>query len=161
MSPRAAGALEVVPPLLGEVLDFLRVIWALDHALQKRSRRTRSVLGVTGPQRLVIRLIARFPGIPAGHLAQLLHVHPSTLTGILKRLERQGLVKRSLDARDRRRHFLGVTPEGRRIDAVTEGTVESALAETLARLPADRVAHARAVLLAIAEALDETGPSRG
>ena len=82
---------------LGEVLDFMRLIWALDHALQKTSKRMRSAIGVTGPQRLVVRIVARFPGIPAGQIAQLLHVHPSTLSGILKRLERQGLVRRRPD----------------------------------------------------------------
>jgi hypothetical protein len=66
-------------PELGEALDFLRLIWAVDHGLHRASKRTETELGVTGPQRLVLRIVGRFPGIPAGHLAQLLHVHPSTL----------------------------------------------------------------------------------
>src|SRR5438132_8459125 len=37
--------------------------------------------------RLVMRIVGRFPGIAAGRVAQILHVHPSTLTGILKRSE--------------------------------------------------------------------------
>ena len=37
-----------------------------------------------------------------------MHVHPSTLTGILKRLERQGLVERRADPRDGRRALFGV-----------------------------------------------------
>ena len=108
------------PPALGEVLDFMRVIWEVSHALERTSRRMESTLGVTGPQRLVIRLVGRFPGIPAGHLARLLHVHPSTLTGIVKRLESQGLVRRRPDPRDRRRSLLGLTDKGRTLDVETE-----------------------------------------
>src|ERR1700761_877276 len=82
---------------LGEVLEFMRLLWAVDHALQSNSKRMETALGVTGPQRLVIRLVGQRPGISAGELAELLHVHPSTLTGILSRLEQRGAVVRKPD----------------------------------------------------------------
>jgi DNA-binding MarR family transcriptional regulator len=131
----------------------MRLIWALDHALQKASKRMSSTIGVTGPQRLVIRIVARFPGIPAGQIAQLLHIHPSTLTGVLKRLERQGLVRRRPDPKDRRRAFLGITKEGRRVDAVGAGTVEAAVQQVLRDTPRAKVSSAREILIALAEAL--------
>jgi DNA-binding MarR family transcriptional regulator len=94
-------------PPLGEVLEFLRLIWAVHHGLEKTSKKMDVRLGVTGPQRLVVRIVGRFPGIPAGRLAQILHVHPSTLTGVLKRLERRGFIERRPDPRDARRASLG------------------------------------------------------
>jgi DNA-binding MarR family transcriptional regulator len=120
-------------PPLGDVLDFMRLIWALDHALQSTSKRMKSTIGVTGPQRLVIRIIARFPGVPAGVVARLLHLHPSTLTGILDRLERQGLIERRRDPKDRRRAFLGITAKGKRIDAAGAGTVEAAVQRVISQ----------------------------
>ena len=75
-------------PPLGEQLEFMRLLWAIDHGLQTRSKRMAAALGVTGPQRLVIRIVGRFPGVSAGQLARILHLDPSTLTGILRRLER-------------------------------------------------------------------------
>jgi DNA-binding MarR family transcriptional regulator len=153
MTRRSGVLLEASLPRLGEVLDFMRLIWALDHALQKASKRMRSTIGVTGPQRLVIRIVARFPGIPAGQIAQLLHIHPSTLTGVLKRLERQGLVRRRPDPKDRRRAFLGITEKGRRIDAVGAGTVEAAVQRVLSETPRSKVTNAREILIALAEAL--------
>jgi DNA-binding MarR family transcriptional regulator len=140
---------------LGEVLDFMRLIWALHHALQRRSKRMRGAIGVTGPQRLVIRIVTRFPGIPAGQIAQLLHVHPSTLTGVLKRLERQGLVLRRPDPRDGRRASLGITEKGKRIDVAAAGTVEAAVARVLARTSRARLAAARAVLAELATDLSK------
>ena len=123
---RAADAMDRSSlPALGEVLDFMRLIWQVDHALQRTSKRMATTLGVTGPQRLVLRIVGMLPGIPAGHLARLLHVHPSTLTGVLKRLERRGLIRRRSDARDGRRFLLGLTERGRRFDVEAEGTVEA------------------------------------
>lgn len=140
-------------PALGEVLDFMRIIWEVDHALQRTSKRMEKAIGVTGPQRLVIRIVGRFPGIPAGHLAKLLHVHPSTLTGILKRLERQGVIRRRADARDGRRSLLGLTDKGRQFDVETEGTVEAAIQHALERTPHEKLQAAREVLASIAETL--------
>ncbi len=131
----------------------MRLIWALDHALQKTSKRMSASLGVTGPQRLVVRMLSRFPGIPAGQVARLLHVHPSTLTGVLKRLERQGLIRRRADPKDRRRAWLVVTNKGRRIDAAGGGTVEAAVQRVLSRTPRARLASARRVLTDLAAAL--------
>lgn len=153
MTPPAGLALATPPPYLGEVLDFLRMIWAVDHSLQKTSKRMKSAIGVTGPQRLVIRIVARFPGIPAGQIAQLLHVHPSTLTGILKRLERQGLIRRRPDPKDRRRAFLGVTENGRRIDVAGAGTVEAAAKRVLSRTPRAKIESTKEILMAFAAAL--------
>src|SRR2546430_1703441 len=71
---------------LGPVLDFMRLLWSVDHSLQSVSKRMEGTLGVTGPQRVVIRMVGQFPSISAGDVAALLHIHPSTLTGVLKRL---------------------------------------------------------------------------
>lgn len=153
MTRPAVLALDAPPPHLGEVLDFMRLIWALDHALQKISKRMKAAIGVTGPQRLVVRIVARFPGIPAGQIAQLLHVHPSTLTGILRRLEGQGLIRRRSDPKDRRRAFLGITQKGRRIDAAGAGTVEAAVERVITRTPRAKLVSAREILIDLAAAL--------
>lgn len=143
---------EPLPPL-GDVLEFMRVLWALDHGLQRRSKRMAATLGITGPQRLAIRVIGRWPRVSAGKLAEILHLHPSTLTGVLDRLVAAGLVERSRDPDDLRRMLLTLTPKGRRADAATEGTVEAAVRRVLARLPPARVEAARELLRALAGAL--------
>jgi DNA-binding MarR family transcriptional regulator len=154
MIAHARQALEPPLPHLGEVLDFMRLIWAVDHALQKASKRMGSTLGVTGPQRLVIRIVSRFPGLPAGRIAELLHVHPSTLTGVLKRLERQGLIRRRSDPKDGRRTLVGITVKGRAIEAAASGTVEAAVQTVLTGATAGQIEGARGVLARLAEALE-------
>lgn len=145
---------------LGEVLDFMRLLWAVDHALQRASKRMEKTVGVTGRQRLVIRIVGRFPGIGAGHLASVLHLHPSTLTGILERLERQRLIRRRPDPRDGRRSLLGLTGRGRWFDVEAEGTVEAAIQQALACTPRRKLEATREVLECIATSLERPRATR-
>ena len=138
---------------LGTALDFMRLLWAMDHHLQRRSKRMEVELGVTGLQRIVIRLIGRFPEVTAGRLAELVHVHPSTITGVLKRVVERGFVARSRDAVDARVAHFSLTAEGDRVDGSQAGTVEAAVRRALARIPADKVDAARDVLATLATEL--------
>lgn len=141
---------------LGPVLEFMKLLWALDHGLQSASKRMESRFGITGPQRLVVRIVGRFPGISAGALAEVLHVHPSTLTGVLRRLENRGMLLRRNDPKDARRALFGLTPRGRKMDTLRTGTVEQAVRRVLARLPEDAVAAER-IFVALAAELGNPG----
>jgi DNA-binding MarR family transcriptional regulator len=136
-----------------EILSFMRLMWAVDHALQRTSKRMNRSLGLTGPQRLVVRLLGRTPGMSAGQLASELHLDPSTLTGILQRLEGRRLVQRERDPSDARRLRLSLTNRGTTLDAPTPGTIEAALTQALQGRPPREVKAARTVLQAIADQL--------
>ena len=123
----AAVAAEALP----DVLQFMRLLWALVHGLDKTSKRMRSEMGVTGPQRLVLRVVGLFPGLSAGERAALLHVHPSTLTGVLQRLVAQRLVTRVSHRKDHRRAVLTLTTRGARINQTRRGTVEATVEAAL------------------------------
>jgi DNA-binding MarR family transcriptional regulator len=140
-----------VPP----ALDFMRVLWSIDHSLQRMSKRMTASLGITGPQRLVIRLVGRYPGITPGELAQVLLVHPSTLTGVLERLHRRGIITRRRDPGDRRRIFLGLTAKGRRYDANRKETIESVVRTVIGNASPGALRATRRVLERLGEALQE------
>ena len=129
-----------------EPLELLGVLWALEHALQSASKRMAQRLGVTGTQRFVLRMLGRNPGLGAGELAELLHDHPSTLTGVLHRLVDHGLVTRKTDPADRRRVLLNLTEAGRTVDTLREGTIEASVARAISKLPVHSIAEARMVL---------------
>jgi len=152
MAPDREGKGEPVP--LGEVLEFMRLIWALDHGLQKVSKRMGTELGLTGPQRFVLRILGRRPAIAAGTLASVLKIHPSTLTGVLKRLEGRKLVKRVIDPGDSRRTMLSLTPSGRRFDVPAALSNEAAAADVLSRFGKRKIRAAEDVLVALAGALE-------
>jgi MarR family transcriptional regulator, organic hydroperoxide resistance regulator len=143
-------------PELGSVLDFMRVLWALDHALQSRSKRMEQTLGITGPQRIIVRILGRFPGMQVGQLAHILHLTPGTLSGILKRLQQCGIITRRVDPRDRRRAELGLTAKGRAQDIEATGTVEAAVQAALEGLPPSKIKNAVEVLRKLTESLENT-----
>jgi MarR family transcriptional regulator, organic hydroperoxide resistance regulator len=129
----------LTPPPLPDTLQFMQLLWGLAHALDRTSKQMADTIGVTGPQRLVLRVVGLRPGLSAGELAAILHVHPSTLTGVLQRLVRQRLVTRRHDPRDRRRAVLHLTSRGVQTNATMKGTVESAVTRALDEVsPRDR-----------------------
>lgn len=148
-NPRPASS----APSLSGTLQFMSLLWALNHELDSLSKRMNTTYGVTAPQRMVLLIIGRAPGIVAGDLATTLHMHPSTLTGILQRLVHRELVKRDRDPADARRARFTLTPRGRAIDALRRGTVEAAIHKALRRTSTAEQASAGRVLRRIVELL--------
>src|SRR5215213_7623723 len=100
----------------GETLQFMQRMWDFVHAIDVRSKRMMQTVGVTGPQRLVIRLVGQKPEQTASDIAEMLGKHPSTLTGVLARLEERKLITREVDPEDRRRARCTLTAAGKKID---------------------------------------------
>lgn len=134
-------------------LAFLRAIWALDHRLQSQSKRMKSRTGVTGPQRFVLRMLLLEPDLGPSEIARILFFHKSTITVILRSLEKAKLVRRRPNAEDRRAVVLALTPKGRRIAEQRTGTVEAIVRKALANVPARDVDAARRVLEELANNL--------
>ena len=139
-------ALSFPPAPLPDTLQFMQLLWGLAHALDRTSKHMADTIGVTGPQRLVLRVVGLMPGLSAGDLAAILHVHPSTLTGVLQRLAAHRLLTRTRHAGDRRRAVLHLTARGAQINATLKGTVEAAVTRALDELsPHDRAACRRVI----------------
>ena len=140
---------------LGPVLDFLRELWALDHAFDKTSKRMLATLGITAEQRVLIRIVGENPGISAGRLADLLHVDAGTTSTALRRLEDRKLLVRERDATDGRRVTVHLTPAGMKLCFARSGTVEAAVEQTLASSQPAEVKALRRVLGRLIDALEE------
>jgi len=128
-------------------------LWELVHALAVRSKRMGRTLGVTGPQRLVIRVVGQSPDATASEISEILGLHPSTLTGVLARLENQRLLHRKVDVADRRRARFRLTPAGRRIDRERKGTVEAAVRRAMGRAEPAMIAQTEALLALLVDEL--------
>lgn len=72
-------------------------------------------LGLTMSQLRVLYMLQAGPGTPAGAVAAQLKVRPSTATGIVDRLVRDGLVRRERDDLDRRRVRIWLTERGMKV----------------------------------------------
>lgn len=90
---------------------------------------------LTLPQvRALVVLSTRGPS-PAGSLAEVLGVHPSSVTRLVERLERRRLVRRQPGVADRREVVVALTGRGAAlVRRMTQARAE-VLAQILARLP--------------------------
>jgi DNA-binding MarR family transcriptional regulator len=142
------------PEDLPETLQFIRLLWQLDHALNKRSRRLLGQVGVTAPQRFLLKVVGMRPGCSPGQLARFLHVTPATVTRVVQRMEAAGFVRREADPDDSRRVRLHLTPKGRKVEERCSGQNESPITAVLEASPRARVEEARQLLGALVEALE-------
>jgi DNA-binding MarR family transcriptional regulator len=138
----------------------MRLLWAIDHGLRSLSKQMQARLGLTGPQRLVLRILGKFAPITPSEVADLLHLDRGTLTGILERLSAQQLLVRTPSQEDGRRVVLDLTSRGRLLDRETSGTVEASVRRVLASMPREKIDAAKEVLEAVAREL-QRGNTRG
>jgi MarR family transcriptional regulator, organic hydroperoxide resistance regulator len=67
------------------------------------------------PQVMALRVLDPERPLPMHELASACHLDNSTITGIVDRLEEQGLVERRSDERDRRVKMVAATDEGAKV----------------------------------------------
>lgn len=119
------------PPLGSNAMQMIGLLWKANHEMETLSKWMMRVLGVTGPQRMVLRIIDEHPDISAKDISKIAQIHPSTLTGILDRLCRADMIKRSRDQDDGRKARFIITTAGQRITQQRQGTVESAMRNSM------------------------------
>jgi len=106
------------------------LVAAVLHAQKIIMRRVDSMLrpiGMTFSRYDVLaRACSAAGGIVAtGHLCRVLHRHPTTIGALLDRLERDGLVTRSVPPHDRRTILVTVTDPGREVEAEARRIIDS------------------------------------
>jgi DNA-binding MarR family transcriptional regulator len=109
---------------------FFQLSKAAQNATRFWSQRV-SGLGVTAVQGLFILFLADRDGITSRELGDQIQLDSATLTGIIDRLEAQGLVRRIDHPEDRRAVLLYLTDEGKRIGGELAGIAREANREFL------------------------------
>ncbi|HET9553847.1 MAG TPA: MarR family transcriptional regulator [Anaeromyxobacteraceae bacterium] len=116
------------------------------HALVVELMRRRSLrdpiaatcaeLELSAPQVHALLALGHDGPLPMGDLSRRLAVSEKTTTGLIDRLERDGLVARERDARDRRVVHVRLTPRGAALHRRIDGDLVAKLAWLLDRLDA-------------------------
>jgi len=84
-------------------------------ALARSARSVERQTGVTTAQLFVLRQLAERDGLSLGEIAERTLTRQSTVSVVVARLERQGLLRRDRADDDRRRLQLSLTAGGRRV----------------------------------------------
>ncbi len=88
-------------------------------------------LGLTGAQIRVLSRLKRREGATQVELASDMEMRPISLSGLIDKLDNQGLVERRADASDRRINRLHLTPAGRIMALEIDGFREEIAREVL------------------------------
>ena|SRR5271165_1944999 len=89
--------------------------------------------GHTLQQFAVLRLLSSRGGLPMNTLSEELKVSPPVITGIVDRLEKKGLLKRTTSSVDRRRTDIDLTDDGKKAYRKIQADYRRSLHESLAR----------------------------
>ncbi len=93
--------------------DVLTAIRRITRAIDLHSHRLVRHHGLTGPQSLLLQRLEPRGEASIGELAGLLSLSQPTVSGIVDRLEKRGLVRRERSRFDRRRVMVQITGAGR------------------------------------------------
>jgi DNA-binding MarR family transcriptional regulator len=95
----------------GVLINLRRIIQSIDLHSRQLARQH----GITTPQLLILKQIQGETGMTVSQLAKQISLKQATVTDILNRLERKGLVRRSKDTGDRRRVLIEETAAGQKL----------------------------------------------
>jgi len=98
--------------MVAEIMDNIRRVF---QVVNEQSKLVERETGLTGPQVWAIKVIEAHGTLRVSELAGKMYLHPTTVVGILDRLEKRGLVTRTRSATDRRVVDVSLTEEGRRL----------------------------------------------
>ncbi len=116
-------------------LRILRALRRITRSIALHSRQLAAVSHITAPQLMCLRTVIASGPLTATAISREIHVSPSTVVGILDRLEDKGLVRRERGREDRRTVFVTATPAGVALAEEAPSPLQKHLAEALNALP--------------------------
>jgi DNA-binding MarR family transcriptional regulator len=137
------------------VVDSLR---RLVHGLRVSAHVAENRLGLSGAQLFVLAELAAEPGCSIRRLSERTLTDPSSVSVVVSRLVKGGLVSRRKDPEDARATILAVTPRGRSVLRRAPEPYQVRLIAGLRSLPPQKLRQVRVVLADLVQAL---GLARG
>ena len=96
-------------PVSDDVLIALRKII---QSIELNSKSLVKRVGLTGPQLMILQEVSKTGDVSVGEIAKAISLSQGTVTGIVERMEKRGLLERYRSTIDRRRVIVHVTETG-------------------------------------------------
>jgi DNA-binding MarR family transcriptional regulator len=111
MAPPSGIAPELKPEV-DQVLEAILYLYTEGRRITKELARRADL---TGPQLTVVKLLESIGDLSLSELSDRIRAQNSTVTGIIDRMEREGLVLRERSKEDRRVVYIRLTSKGREL----------------------------------------------
>lgn len=134
-------------------------VYATAHAFTRAYKPILDRVGLTYPQYLVMLVLWERSELPVKTIGEQLDLDSGTLSPLLKRLEQNGLIKRTRDLRDERQVIVSLTPKGQAMKAEIN-TIMMAIGEA-AGCTLDEMAQMREMLHRLRGNLGRASPGGG
>ncbi|HEY6558818.1 MAG TPA: MarR family transcriptional regulator [Polyangiaceae bacterium] len=148
--------------------DFDAIVEAMLYLYTESRRITKGLAGrygLTGPQLAVIKMLEPVGKLSLSELSALIRARNSTVTGIIDRMEREGLVVRRRSDHDRRVINIELTAKGQKLASGISVEPVQIFRQVLSELPARDRAELGRILNRLArrvrELVGEVEPSPG
>ena len=122
-----------------EISETVQSLRRIVKTIEDYSQQVSSEFGVTGPQLWALKTILEHGALPLGQLGKKMYLHPSTVTGVVDRLESKGYVVRGRDATDRRIVTVTLTPAGKELVKKAPNPVQGKMIYGLRKLKRDEL----------------------
>tara|TARA_R110002049_G_scaffold201206_4_gene371945 strand:- start:449 stop:922 length:474 start_codon:yes stop_codon:yes gene_type:complete len=122
----------MISPLATDTLKQFRIIIS---AVRQHFRALEEACGVSGAQVWILSAIAESPGITVSRLGEALSVHVSTVSNMLDKLAKGGLVERLRREDDRRVVNLQLTAKGQEVLSRAPQPLTGLVPHALEKLP--------------------------
>lgn len=97
------------------VMEVMRSLRRIIKSIKDYSYEVSRKFGVTGPELWVLKTISTNGSVSPGHLSKKMYLHPSTITGVVDRLEKKFYVLRDRGQEDRRAVRVHLTAKGKKL----------------------------------------------
>jgi MarR family transcriptional regulator, organic hydroperoxide resistance regulator len=122
-----------------EISETVQSLRRIVKAIEDYSHEVSQSFGITGPQLWALKTISQSGAIPLGQLSKKMYLHPSTITGLIDRLEARSLVARNRDSADRRVVTVELTPAGQDLVKRAPNPVQGKMIYGLKKLTRDEL----------------------
>ncbi len=95
-------------------------LYACAKEVVRRYREPLEPLGLTYTQYIVMMILWEYGSMTEGELGKIIHLESGTLAPLLKRLEKQGLIKRNRPADNERKLYIELTDKGQEMKQEAE-----------------------------------------
>lgn len=119
---------------VNDSIRILQSVRRIAQCVEHHSKRLSATHNITSPQLVALLTIAQLGPSTLKAIGRAIQLSPSTVVGIVDRLEEKGLVHRERDTRDRRNVFVSVTVVGQVVVANAPSALPSGFSSALSAL---------------------------